>query len=64
MNQPLLMKVGWNLIAKPNSLWVQVLLTKYSVNPKNMSQKLPTRCGSQLWKFVGQNWNDIKRVIR
>ena len=29
MNDVLLMKIGWGLIASSNSLWVKVLLSKY-----------------------------------
>ncbi|EEF47861.1 conserved hypothetical protein [Ricinus communis] len=30
INHVLLMKLGWNLISKPNALWVRVLLNKYN----------------------------------
>lgn len=42
MNQALLMKVGWNLVFNPKSLWSQVLLTKYDMNPENLPYELPT----------------------
>lgn len=42
MNRALLMKVGWNLIASPQSLWSQVLLTKYGINHANLPPTLPT----------------------
>lgn len=42
MNKALLMKLGWNLVASPNSLWSQVLCTKYSINPGNLPYTLIT----------------------
>lgn len=53
MNQALLMKLCWNLVANPNRLWSQVLLAKYGVNHENLPRELPTRYGSHFWKSIG-----------
>ncbi|KAH9735402.1 putative ribonuclease H protein [Citrus sinensis] len=58
MNKALLMKVGWNLISSPNSLWTRVLLTKYGLNKENLPSVLPTKNGSYLWKSIGKVWKD------
>lgn len=64
MNKALLMKLGWNLVASPNSLWSQVLCTKYNINPANLPYILPTGSGSHLWKSIGKVWPETRLGIR
>lgn len=64
MNRALLMKIGWNIIASPHSLWIQVLLSKYGVDKDNLPLALPTRYGSPLWKAVGNIWNEVIQGTR
>lgn len=42
MNIALLMKVGWNLVASPSSLWSQLMLTKYGLDHANLPRVLPS----------------------
>ena len=55
MNRALHMKLAWGIISSPNSLWVQVLTTKYRVDPHNLLQVLlpimALICGSLLGMF-------------
>ena len=59
MNRALHMKLAWGIISSPNSLWVQVLSTKYRVDCHNLPQVLPTRYSSHLWKFLGHVWSEV-----
>ncbi|KAH9735416.1 putative ribonuclease H protein [Citrus sinensis] len=58
MNKALLMKLSWGIISGKDSLWVQVLCTKYGVNNSNPPLSLPTRYGSHMWKAIGRIWSD------
>ncbi|KAH9725610.1 putative ribonuclease H protein [Citrus sinensis] len=58
MNKALLMKLSWGIISAKDSLWVQVLCTKYGVNNSNPPLSLPTRYGSHMWKAIGRIWSD------
>ncbi|KAH9667242.1 putative ribonuclease H protein [Citrus sinensis] len=53
MNKALLMKLSWGVISAKDSLWVQVLCTKYGANNSNPPLSLPTRYGSHMWKAIG-----------
>ncbi|KAH9752901.1 putative ribonuclease H protein [Citrus sinensis] len=64
MNDALLMKIGWVLIASPNSLWVKVLLSKYGLAPKALPGTLPTKYGSYMWKAVGGIWHEVLKGIK
>ena len=48
MNKALLMKLSWRIISAKDSLWVQVLCTKYGVNNSNPPLSLLTRYGSHM----------------
>ena len=52
MNDVLLMKIGWGLIASSNSLWVKVLLSKYRLAHNALPSTLLTKYGSYMWKAV------------
>lgn len=58
------MKLAWGLISSPDSLWAQVLCTKYGVDVLNIPPILPTRYGSQLWRSIGSIQCDTLRGIR
>ena len=40
MNEVLLMKIGWNIIVSPTSLWIKVLCSKYGVENDNLPTEL------------------------
>ena len=58
MNRALHMKLAWGIIFSPNNLWVQVLISKYKVDPYNLPLVLPIHYGSHLWKSLGQVWSE------
>ncbi|KAL9408205.1 hypothetical protein AB3S75_046705 [Citrus x aurantiifolia] len=64
MNEALLMKIGWGLISSPNSLWVQVLLSKYGLDHASLPNVLPTKYGSYMWKAVGGIWPEVLKGIK
>lgn len=64
MNKAILMKVGWNLVTSPSSLWSQVLLSTYKLDLNNLPPALPTKNGSYLWKFIGRVWQDMRKGIQ
>lgn len=52
MNEVMLMKLGWGLLTQPDSLWVQVLKTKYKLDlteiPENITRSTRSFCGDKL----------------
>ena len=58
MNRALHMKLAWGIISSPNNLWVQVLISKYKIDPYNLPPVLPTHYGSHLWRSLGQVWSE------
>lgn len=59
MNEALLMNIGWSMAVSPQSLWVQVLSTKYGLNTTNLQPTLNIRTGSYLWKAIGNIWKHV-----
>ncbi|KAH9730831.1 putative ribonuclease H protein [Citrus sinensis] len=64
MNHALIMKINWSLITEPTKLSNKVLLTKYGVQMDEVPTSLPTRCGSPLWKAMGNIWEKTRGGIR
>ncbi|KAH9733957.1 putative ribonuclease H protein [Citrus sinensis] len=64
MNEALLMKIRWGLIYSPNSLWVQVLLSKYTLNHTSLPNVLPMKYGSYMWKVVARIWPEVLKGIK
>lgn len=58
------MKIGWSMVVSPQSLWVQVLLTKYGLNTTNLPPTLNVRTGSYLWIAIGNVWKHVLDGIR
>ena len=63
INEGLLMKIGWNIIVSPTSLWFKVLCSKYDVENDNLPTKLPTKYGSCVWRVVGTVWHKVLQGI-
>lgn len=52
MNEVMLMKLGWGLLTQPDSLWVQVLKTKYKLDLTEIPENITRSTRS----FVATNW--------
>lgn len=64
MNTALLMKIGWNIITKPQSLWIRVLRSKYGLEQYGIPTNLNFKNGSYLWRAVNNIWPHVKNGIR
>lgn len=64
MNTALLMKIGWNIITKPQSLWIRVLRSKYGLDQYGIPTNLNFKNGSYLWRAVNNIWPHVKNGIR
>ena len=64
INEALLMKIGWNIIVSPTSLWIKVLCSKYGVENDNLPTELPRKYGSYVWCAVGTVWQRVLNGIR
>ncbi|KAK9195305.1 hypothetical protein WN943_003425 [Citrus x changshan-huyou] len=64
INEALLMKIVWNIIVSPTSLWSKVLCSKYGVENDNLSTEPPTKYGSCVWRAVGTVWQKVLQGIR
>lgn len=52
MNEALLMKIGWDIIVSPTSLWTKVLCSKYGVENDNFpTQNMALMSGVQWVRF-------------
>lgn len=56
-NQALIMKLGWALISKRDSLWVRVIRGKYSCGDATMLVVCSKRCESEAWKGIRKTWD-------
>ena len=64
MNDAFLMKIGWGLLTKPNSLWVRVLKSKYGMlDLVNVNMDLPTS-SSYLWRTICRVWKNVKVGVK
>lgn len=52
MNEAFLTKLGWRLIQEEDSIWAQVIESKYSVNPIDCSTWRPKTNMSNVWKDI------------
>ena len=64
MNEALLMKIGWDIIVSPTSLWTKVLCSKYGVENDNFPTELPTKYGSYEWRAMGMVWQQVLNGVR
>lgn len=52
LNEALLMKIGWDIIVSPTSLWTKVLCSKYGVENDNFpTQNMALMSGVQWVRF-------------
>ncbi|XP_055960979.1 uncharacterized protein LOC126672148 [Mercurialis annua] len=64
MNEALLMKIGWNLVANRDVFLVNLLRCKYKLSD-NMAPELSNTGGaSHLWRSVGKVWKKIQEGVR
>ncbi|KAH0736458.1 hypothetical protein KY285_012165 [Solanum tuberosum] len=59
-NKALHVSLAWRLIDQPNSLWGQILISKYSKHVTNW-RKRPI---SRTWKCIMGGWKDTKAELR
>lgn len=59
MNQSLLMKVGWGLIRKKDSLWARILRRKYECGHDVIPKVSLKNNNSNLWLGVCKVWDRI-----
>lgn len=58
MNQSLLIKVGWGLINRKDSLWARTLKGKYGCGFDVFPKIICTSCKSNLWSGIGKVWKE------
>ncbi|KAK8634987.1 hypothetical protein V6N13_022865 [Hibiscus sabdariffa] len=56
------MKLAFGFLNQPNSLWVRFLRANYKCT-SGVSDALPGRTGSLLWKGLGVVWQDVRKNI-
>lgn len=59
MNYSLLMKVGWGLMSKKDSLWARTLKSKYSCGMDVIPKIGKRNCNSNLWLGVYKFWDKV-----
>ena len=64
MNDAFLMKIGWSLVTKPDSLWVKVLKSKYGIRDDALTVTNFSYSGSYLWRAIARVWNDVQQGIK
>lgn len=57
INTSFMMKAGWNLCARKNDMWVQIIRTKYKCGGELIPKINMKRQGSNLWRGICKNWN-------
>ncbi|CAN1353255.1 Putative ribonuclease H protein At1g65750 [Linum perenne] len=64
LNKAFLMKVAWNIITRPEELWVKTLVSKYLIK-NNVGFTLKSNSGfSSLWRGVMKVWNHTLNGIQ
>ncbi|GMI93153.1 hypothetical protein HRI_002984600 [Hibiscus trionum] len=58
-NKTFLMKVAFNLVTRPDCLWVQVLRSKYKW-PQDLPNSIYQHGSSRLWQGLGKIWEEVK----
>lgn len=61
MNNALLMKIGWNMLTSPHSLWIRVLRSKYGFYSNFIPFALENKCSSYLWKSISRIWKYVSQ---
>ncbi|KAL9453582.1 hypothetical protein AB3S75_009233 [Citrus x aurantiifolia] len=64
MNNALLMKIGWNMLVSPHSLWVKILRSKYGLTSDSIPIAIDNKCSSYLWKSISRIWDYVLRGMR
>ncbi|CAA0819658.1 Unknown protein [Striga hermonthica] len=64
MNDALLMKLGWQLLTRPDTLWVRIMKAKYKLNVPNLLANGNLPKGSITMRAVGKIWNNLMKGIR
>ncbi|XP_039031943.1 uncharacterized protein LOC120166816 [Hibiscus syriacus] len=62
-NEAFIMKLAFNLIAKPEALWVRFLRAKYKCKEQVPTSLRSTNC-SRVWKGLSIVWNDVQQNIQ
>lgn len=60
MNQALLMKVGWGLISKKESLWTRILRNKYGCGDDVIPKVTRRNQNSNLWLGICKVWKKVE----
>lgn len=61
MNTSFMMKVGWNLCARKNDMWVKIIRSKYKCGEDLVPMINTRRQGSNLWRGICKNWNLVEK---
>lgn len=64
MNKPFLLKLGWQVLTKPNELWVQVLWSKYGRSTSAKREFICKDTDLHLLKNIAQLWSIISNNIK
>lgn len=62
-NSAFIMKLGWELLAKSNDLWVRVLKGKYCKGSLEHRQIRRRKTSSSLWKGICDVWHLVEKGL-
>ncbi|PWA44555.1 hypothetical protein CTI12_AA523610 [Artemisia annua] len=63
-NAAFLTKLGWRMLAEPNSLWSQVLRSKYCKGRCDLDMFSSKKNSSNVWQGIVENANFVRRGTR
>lgn len=63
INTSFMMKMGWNLCAKKDDMWVRILRSKYKCGSDIVPNIQTNRQGTNLWRGICKNWNLVEENL-
>src|ERR1044072_7134847 len=60
-NRSLVMKLGWVLVANPDSLWARVVRDKYGCGSRKIPKVQKRGVESHVWRAIQNTWEDVHR---
>ncbi|EOY24339.1 RNA-directed DNA polymerase (Reverse transcriptase), Polynucleotidyl transferase, Ribonuclease H fold-like protein [Theobroma cacao] len=64
MNNAFLMKLLWQLVTRPKSLWVSIIRGKYNFNMDRRSSSIYCHGASHTWNALSKLWNVFNNNLR
>jgi hypothetical protein len=63
VNSAFMMRAGWNICSKPNSLWVSVIRSKYRCDSDLLPIISKDRKGSNLWNGGAKTGENLLKML-